>query len=172
MRIVTALALLLCVGAARATAQEQEGKLMDRLLKPDMSLQNNAQTKQFNGGGSAPTKTARTKTFHFAQRTRAKSYTGVRNFQTQEFQTRTAAYQSRQSNYGERGAREANAQYSTAGNYAGVRAAADSEKMVNSSEFAASKRPFLVHGKSQKALSAQDRPLTLEQVRELLNKNK
>ena len=36
----------------------------------------------------------------------------------------------------------------------------------------AGNRPFLGQGKSQKALSAQDRPLTIEQVRELLNKNK
>ena len=33
-------------------------------------------------------------------------------------------------------------------------------------------RPFLVQGKSQKALSQQDKPLTIDQVRELLNKNK
>jgi hypothetical protein len=33
-------------------------------------------------------------------------------------------------------------------------------------------RPFLGRGKSQKALSARDTPLTVEQVRELLNKNK
>jgi hypothetical protein len=33
-------------------------------------------------------------------------------------------------------------------------------------------RPFLAHGKSQKALSAQDRALTIDEVRELLNKNK
>lgn len=32
--------------------------------------------------------------------------------------------------------------------------------------------PFLDRGKSQKALSARDKPLTIEQVRELLNKNK
>ena len=32
--------------------------------------------------------------------------------------------------------------------------------------------PFLGQGKSQKALHAQDRPLTIDEVRELLNKNK
>jgi hypothetical protein len=36
----------------------------------------------------------------------------------------------------------------------------------------AGNRPFLGRGKSQKALSAHDTPLTIEQVRELLNKNK
>jgi hypothetical protein len=33
-------------------------------------------------------------------------------------------------------------------------------------------RPFLGQGKSQKALHSQDRPLTIDEVRELLNKNK
>jgi hypothetical protein len=36
----------------------------------------------------------------------------------------------------------------------------------------AGNRPFLGQGKSQKALHAQDRPLTIDEVRELLNKNK
>ena len=36
----------------------------------------------------------------------------------------------------------------------------------------ASTRLFLDKGKSQKALHAQDKPLTIEQVRELLNKSK
>jgi hypothetical protein len=33
-------------------------------------------------------------------------------------------------------------------------------------------RPFLDQGKSQKSLSAQNKQLTIEQVRELLNKSK
>jgi hypothetical protein len=33
-------------------------------------------------------------------------------------------------------------------------------------------RPFLDKGKSQKSLQAQNKPLTIEQVRELLNKSK
>ena len=36
----------------------------------------------------------------------------------------------------------------------------------------AGNRPFLGRGKSQEALSARDTPLTIDQVRELLNKNK
>ncbi|PYL50891.1 MAG: hypothetical protein DMF32_02865 [Verrucomicrobia bacterium] len=33
-------------------AQDQEKKLLDRLLKPDMTLQNDAQNKKFSGDGS------------------------------------------------------------------------------------------------------------------------
>jgi hypothetical protein len=53
----------------------------------------------------------------------------------------------------------------------GPRAAAEADRNVTVASFAGN-RPFLDRGKSQKALSAHDTPLTLEQVRELLNKNK
>ena len=52
-----------------------------------------------------------------------------------------------------------------------VRDMPGSGKKVASSEFTGS-RPFLDKGKSQKAISQHDTPLTIEQVRELLNKNK
>ena len=52
-----------------------------------------------------------------------------------------------------------------------TRAAAQSETHVASSTFGQA-RPFLDQGKSQKSLSAHNAPLTIEQVRELLNKNK
>ena len=47
----------------------------------------------------------------------------------------------------------------------------DSGKSMQVRDFPGT-RPFLVQGKSQKALSQQDKPLTIDQVRELLNKNK
>ena len=53
----------------------------------------------------------------------------------------------------------------------GVRRAADGDKKVNGRDFAGN-RPFLGQGKSQKSLNRQNPPLTIEQVRELLNKNK
>lgn len=52
-----------------------------------------------------------------------------------------------------------------------VRHEADGEKKISGNDFAGN-RPFLGQGKNQKALSAQKPPLTIEQVRELLNKNK
>ena len=53
----------------------------------------------------------------------------------------------------------------------GARVAPESGRSVAVGSFAGN-RPFLGRGKSQKALSARDTPLTIEQVRELLNKNK
>jgi hypothetical protein len=43
-----------------AHAQQQEQKLLDRLLKPDMSLESNLQQKQFTTGGATLDKKART----------------------------------------------------------------------------------------------------------------
>jgi hypothetical protein len=49
--------------------------------------------------------------------------------------------------------------------------APQSGKKVASGAYAGN-RPFLDEGKSQKSLSRKNEPLTIEQVRELLNKNK
>ena len=46
-----------------------------------------------------------------------------------------------------------------------------SDKKVPSRAYAEN-RPFLDQGKSQKSLNRQNAPLTIDQVRELLNKNK
>ncbi len=172
MRFCIGLAVLLCIGATAASAQEQEGKLMDRLLKPDMSLQNGAQTKQFVATGAATTKSAPTKTFQFSQRSLGKKFSGVKEIHPVEFQTTTSRFQRREANLRPRNElTEARTSYA-AGTYSGVRPASDAHKAVTTSEFDDASRPFLVQGKSQKSLSAKDEPLTLEQVRELLNKNK
>lgn len=154
-----------------ARGQQQEQKLLDRLLKPNMSLQNTSYDKQFNTVDSTVDRKARTKTFYVADRRAEKRFvTG--NFATTSFRTRESRYQRQTANTKPRnGEAHLNAEYQTT-SYPGVRAAADSKKSVGSSEFTDAKRSFLVRGKSQKSLSAQDRPLTIDQVRELLNKNK
>ena len=52
-----------------------------------------------------------------------------------------------------------------------IRAAPESTTLAAVREFPHT-RPFLARGKSQKALQAYNRPLTIEEVRELLNKSK
>src|SRR5437016_530736 len=47
-----------------AFAQDQEKKLVDRLLKPDMSLQNEAQNKKFIADGASTNKRANVGTFY------------------------------------------------------------------------------------------------------------
>ena len=53
----------------------------------------------------------------------------------------------------------------------GVRDAPQSGKKSASRAYAGN-RPFLIEGTNQKSLNRKSEPLTIEQVRELLNKNK
>jgi len=53
----------------------------------------------------------------------------------------------------------------------GIQNTADSEKRIATSDFP-DQRPFREQGKSQKSLDRQNPPMTIDQVRDLLNKNK
>ena len=161
---------VLMASAISGRAQQQEQKLLDRVLKPDMSLENAAQTKQFTAGGATVDKRVRTKSFHVQNRRAEKQFvTG--NFATKEFGTTKSRYQQQEANVASRTAvAKLNTPYPAPG-FNGVRAAPENEKAVEASAYGDT-RPFLGRGKSQKSLSAQDRPLTIDEVRELLNKNK
>ena len=153
-------------------AQDQEKKLLDRLLKPDMNLQNEAQNKKFTGDGSASIKKRATVgTFYVHQKTHSKNFAGTRDFSTAQFYSQT--YHGGRSAYEASSKQKAvNARSAFANQTArGVRDAPQSGKKVASREFAGT-RPFLDEGKSQKSLNKQNAPLTIDQVRELLNKSK
>jgi hypothetical protein len=162
----------LTAGLCCVHAQDQEKKLVDRLLKPDMTLQNDAQNKKFGGDGSASAnKRASIGTFFFHQKTHAKDFSGTRDFSTTQFYSQTF--------HGKRTAYEVSSQQTLANSkssYAsqsarGVHDASQSGKKVASPAYAGN-RPFLGQGTNQKSLNKKNEPLTIEQVRELLNKNK
>lgn len=50
-----------------ASAQEQERKLVDRLLKPDTALQNSEQGKKFTAGGSVEARSTSPKSFYLSE---------------------------------------------------------------------------------------------------------
>jgi hypothetical protein len=167
-----AICILLAAAVCCVRGQDQERKLMDRLLKPDMTLQNEAQNKKFIGDGSASiNKRATVGSFYVHQKPRAKSFSGTRDFATNQFYSQTY--------HGGRSAYEVSSHQTIANSrsaYAnqtarGVRDAPQSGKKVASRAYAGT-RPFLDVGKSQKSLNQQNAPLTIDQVRELLNKNK
>lgn len=169
MRVLTTSCLVCLCLARAASAQEQERKLIDRLLKPDMSLQNSLQQKQFVARGTTSAKQARTKAFHVSDR-RAEKQFANRNVQTKEFGTNASRDDQRRASLATRAdIPKAEVRYAAAAFTAGQHR--DAGKTVQGREFASS-RPFLIEGKSQKALSQRDRPLTIDEVRELLNKNK
>ena len=146
--------------------------MVDRLLKPDMTLQNDAQNKKFGGDGSASiNKRANFGTFFIHKKPASKNYSGTKDFSTTQFYSQTYR--------GGRHAYEVSSQQTFANSKAsyasqtarGVRDAPQSGKKVASSPYAGN-RPFLDQGTNQKSLNRKNEPLTIEQVRELLNKNK
>ena len=170
----TSFAVLALVTAALGCvrAQDQEKKLVDRLLKPDMTLQNDAQNKKFTGDSSASVnKRANVGTFYVHQKSHSKTFGGTRDFSTTQFYSKTYR--------GGRSAYEVSSQQTVVNSkdtFAsqtahGVRDSSESGKKVASRGYAGT-RPFLDEGKSQKSLNRHNEPLTIEQVRELLNKNK
>ena len=168
----TTIALLALLAAASPTiAQEQEGKLIDRVLKPNMSLANPAQNKQFIATGTVTDKRAPSKNFYAPAKPNVRIFAIDRVITPTEFASRhfrtgesTAIVVSRAP------VTKADAVYST-NSTPDIRVASGSDNTVRGSTYSGN-RPFLDRGKSQKALAVHNPPFTIEQVRELLNKNK
>lgn len=171
MEKLLAIAVALLTALSCLRAQDQERKLVDRLLRPDTTLQSSEQKKKFIADGTTVNKKANVGTFYVEKKSKAKPFSGTRELSTQQFNSQTFP--------GSRKAPE-NSSQQAAGNSrraypahaaSGPRDASQSEKKVASHTYAGN-RPFLDQGKSQKSLNQQNAPLTIDQVRELLNKNK
>ena len=127
------LLVLICLTTATSLArgQEQENKLVDRLLRPDMTLGNSAQNKKFAAvEGTSVDRKFVAKSFYAGEETSPKRFGGLRDFFARTFGGRKFS----RSDTGS--------------------------------------RPFLGQGTRQKILSQQDKPLSIDEVRELLNRNK
>ncbi len=171
MRIAVVVIVLLSCGFSVVRAQEQEHRLVDRLLRPDMTLQNSAQNKKFSARIRTFDKQAEVRPFYVAKVPRTKEYVDQRVFSPKEF----AAHHFRDgeitSTVQTRAQRVKGFAVDEGTGALTVRDMPGASTKVASSQFTGS-RQFLEKGKSQKALSQHDTPLTIEQVRELLNKNK
>lgn len=165
-----AASLLVLLLLPRAYAQEQETKLVDRLLRPDMTLQNNAQKKKFVAAGAPLDRRATVREFYWQDKTNAKRFSNTREFPSQQYAAQSFHSARDSANLNTKPVHKSDLAFGTQ-TVAGVRTVGDSDRKASSHEFAQN-RPFLDKGKSQKALSQHDTPLTIEQVRELLNKNK
>ena len=168
MRRCLALCLLFAA-AASVRAQDQEQKLVDRLLKPDTSLQNSAQNKQFSADRTSVNKRASVSTFYIQPEPKPKSFSGPHALSTREFNFKPA-YRAGSAIPAKHLPMNVGRTYSTAASTE-VRSVHDANKTMETRNNPTN-RPFLVQGKSQKALDQQEPSLTIEQVRELLNKNK
>ncbi|HSV62296.1 MAG TPA: hypothetical protein VLH83_03025 [Chthoniobacterales bacterium] len=171
--MIVAIGILFIGISSTALAQEQEHRLMDRLLKPDAGLANPAQNKKFSDKRMATfDKPAHTKSFYSSQTAVAKTYSDERTFTPRQFAARhfragdSSAYISSRAQ-----PTKNDTMIATTAATAGTRVAAESGESSSVREYAGN-RPFLDKGKSAKSLQAQNKPLTIEQVRELLNKSK
>jgi len=160
---------LAIVSLPAAWAQNQEHSLVDRLLKPDTTLQNNAQNKKLIADGAPINKRAAVSTFYIQQKPKPASFARTREFSSGSFNSRSFPSGNRTSISAQRQAHDSES-YSTS-SVTKLPNAPDSHKEKASRTFAG-QRPFLERGKSQKSLDRKNPPLTIEQVRELLNKNK
>jgi len=153
-------------------AQEQETKLVDRLLRPDMELKNDAQHKKFWADGRASiNKRATVGTFYAKKKPNQKSYSATGQFSTPQYNSQ--AFHSERSPFNTSSQQTMGNSRFAYGNQTarGAHDTPQSDKKVAVRAYA-DNRPFLEEGKSQKSLNRQNPPLTIEQVRELLNKNK
>ena len=162
---ILVLPVALSLVVSTTLAQDQERKLVDRLLEPNMKLQNSEQNKQFTGAGAVAAKPASSRTFYVSNSKLMKSFAGTREFSTRSYSSKQV------------GTRPANLPPSqkppafATTDVRGVKPARESPTAYKTRQFAGN-RPFLDQGKSQKALHQQDHPLSIDDIRELLNKNK
>jgi hypothetical protein len=150
-------------------AQQQERSLVDRLLRPNMELQNNAQNKKLATRSVAIERRGTVGTFFLQPNLREKSFAHTGTLSVKEYSVQSFNRGSSNNSLENRSARAPVAPEASA--VAEVHSTYDASKNINGRNFA-DQYVFREEGKSQKSLNRQNPPLTIEQVRELLNKNR
>jgi hypothetical protein len=151
-------------------AQQQERSLIDRLLRPDMELQNNAQRKKFPTNSSVIENRGTVGTFYLQPARKEKQIADPRSIATIAYESRSFEGRSRDSSSIQNRAANLPEQLSTSTSR-DVHEPHDSHLKAVDRRFGG-EREFREQGKSQESLDRQNPPLTIDQVRELLNKNK
>jgi hypothetical protein len=166
--------LLLCLTSFpfRVGAQEQERKLADRLLRPTMTLVNSAQDKKFAGADvTAVNKKFVAKSFSIVDERTVRSFSNEKDFSAKRFETeKFARTEQTPRTQAQAKMASANAEFITRKSSL-VQAASDEGKVAATRGYTDG-RPFIGKGTRQKILSQEDKPLTIDEVRELLNKGK
>src|SRR5919197_3889719 len=88
MEKLQTISVLLLIALSRLRAQDQERKLVDRLLRPDMTLQNSEQKKKFIADGTSVNKKANVDTFYVQKKSKSKTFSGTHELSTQQFSSR------------------------------------------------------------------------------------
>jgi hypothetical protein len=160
---------LTCLGFSTTWAQQQEPSLIDRLLRPNMELQNKAQDKKFVANSAVIKHRGSVGTFLLQPNRAEKSFADTRALTTSEYPSRSVSMGRKISSTQNRSANTPRpVGTSSARDVHGANAPHD----AGASRMFADQHHFLEQGKSQKSLDRQNPPMTIDQVRELLNKNK
>ena len=151
-------------------AQHQEPSLVDRLLRPNMELQNNAQGKKFMADSAVIEGRGTIGTFFLQPNRHEKSFGDLRELAATKYPSRSFYEDAGLASSLQNRKVKAATTISTS-SVRGVHETHDAHRATGTRSFAG-RRPFQEDGKNQKSLDRQNPPLTIEQVRELLNKNK
>ena len=164
------MSLALSTAVVTVHAQEQDAKLVDRLLRPNMALVNSAQDKQFSAAGTLAAKKIPTRKFSVRERPAGKAVASRSISSPGQLATPSHGAQDQVANISKRPPANTDMVFVASAPHTS-RVARETGRSLTTAPFHGN-RQFSGQGKSQKALSARDTPLTIEQVRELLNKNK
>jgi hypothetical protein len=160
---------LTCLCFSASWAQQQETSLVDRLLRPNMELHNKAQGKKFVANSAVVEHRGSVGTFLLQPNRVEKSFVDTHALTTSKYPSRSA---STGRTIGSTPNRSANIPGPVG--TASVRDihSANTPQIAGNSRMFADQHQFREQGKSQKSLDRQNPPMTIDQVRELLNKNK
>ena len=162
--------LCLIFAATTVWAQDQERSLIDRLLRPNTDLQNPAQGKAFHADSKVTLQHNTANAFVLKSRPNEKMFGDVRKVETKEYPSRLVRADVAQRAHLQIHQANVPGQLTTS-SARNVRPAYDANLEIPSRRYA-NEPAFRDQGKSQKSLDRQNPPLTIDQVRELLNKNK
>lgn len=167
-------AILLLTAALSAHAQEQERKLIDRIMRPDTALQANEQTRGFyQGKSSVQDKTARTGTFYSPNRVQQKEFNTRAYHDGKGYWDGSMKYETKEADTKPKflGIFPLVKRHET--KTAETNAARESDRAYAARDY--NTREFRVRGTAQGAINAEqekNKGMSMDQVRELLNKNK
>ncbi len=174
--LATAVACL-CVAVCTAGAQEQERKLLDRIMHPNMDLHFDGFERTFDTKASNRDRQAAVHPFGFGARSanmkagdgafHAKTFNDGRgSFTTGDFAVKPATAVDRQVVPG------GDRMFATRS--VDVREDRAANKTASNRQFVNAQKPFLVPGKRQDTIDElrQQKNLTVDQIREILNKSR
>jgi len=153
-------------------AQDQEHTLIDRLLRPNMELQNRAQGKAFRTDSKVVAHTGSASAYVVEPTAKQKTFADTHPVAQKEYHSGSTRTDLGENSFAStRDANVPSRSQLTTSSARDVHPAYDARLAVSGRTYA-DERSFRDQGKSQKSLSRQNPPLTIDQVRELLNKNK